>query len=209
MIRVSNNSAKAMEFTSFSKKKNVTDDELINAVLKFETVLAKQSGVIFHCLVRNFKNEYANVLFVSDFEDLKKIEDKIIKLAEAQDFFKLIDEKSIKIGYHQILKTDFKIPHYFSCIECGTFELKNGIEQNKLLLAVKNIEQEYLSIFENTKEHFIGLIQKSKYSEVTFGETLAKTKEICFGYTSNPYCKRMLEMADETTMELDFWYLIG
>lgn len=72
MIRVSNNSAKAMEFTSFSKKKNVTDDELINAVLKFETVLAKQSGVIFHCLVRNFKNEYANVLFVSDFEDLKK-----------------------------------------------------------------------------------------------------------------------------------------
>ena len=49
MIRVSNDFAEAMEFTSFNKKENVTDDELINAVLKLESILAKQNGVIFHC----------------------------------------------------------------------------------------------------------------------------------------------------------------
>ena len=45
--------------------------------------------------------------------------------------------------------------------------------------------------------------------EITIGETLGKTKEICFGYFNNPYCKPLLDMADETTMELDFWYLIA
>jgi hypothetical protein len=73
MIRVSNDFAKAMEFKSFKKKETVTDDELINAVMKFETALGNQSGVIFHCLVSNFKNEYANVLFVEDLEHLHSL----------------------------------------------------------------------------------------------------------------------------------------
>ena len=209
MIRVSNNFAKAMEFTSFKKKENVTDDELINAVLKFETVLTKQSGVIFHCLVRNFKNEYANVLFVTELDDLKKMEENVIKFSEAQDFFKLIDEQSIKMEFHKISKDDFKVPTHFSCIECGTFTLKNKNESQKLLTVSENIEKEYLNTFENTKAHFIGSLNENRYSEVTIGETLGKTKEICFGYMRSQFCKPLLEMADETTMELDFWYLIS
>ena len=142
MIRVSNNFAKAMEFTSFKKKDSITDDELINAVLKFETVLSKQSGVIFHCLVRNFKNEYANVLFVTEIDDLKELEEKVMQLSEAQDFFKLIDEHSVKMAFHKILKDDFEVPNHFSCVECGTFSLKN--ENHKLLTISESIEKEYL-----------------------------------------------------------------
>ena len=209
MIRVSNYFAKAMEFTSFKKKENVTDDELINAVLKFETVLTKQSGVIFHCLVRNFKNEYANVLFVTEIDDLKKLEENIMQLSEAQDFFKLIDEQNIEMVFHKILKDNFEVPNDFSCIECGTFTLKNKNEKHKLLTLSDGIEKEYLSTFENTKAHFIGSVKENRFSEITIGKTLGKTKEICFGYTSNQFCKPLLEMADETTMKLDFWYLIA
>ena len=68
MIRFNNNPAKAMEFTSFKKRENVTDDELLFAVLKFETVLVQQKGIIFHCLVRNYSNDYANVLFADSIE---------------------------------------------------------------------------------------------------------------------------------------------
>ena len=207
MIRVSNNFAKAMEFTSFKKKDSITDDELINAVLKFETVLSKQSGVIFHCLVRNFKNEYANVLFVTEIDDLKELEEKVMQLSEAQDFFKLIDEHSVKMAFHKILKDDFEVPNHFSCVECGTFSLKN--ENHKLLTISESIEKEYLSTFENTMAHFIGSLKENRYSEITIGKTLGKTKEVCFGYMSNQFCKPLLEMADETTMELDFWYLIA
>jgi len=209
MIRVSNNFAKAMEFTSFKKKETVTDDELINAVLKFETVLEKQTGVIFHCLVRNFKNEYANVLFVTEIDNLKNLEKKIMALSEAQDFFKLIDEPSIKMTFHAILKDDFKVPNDFSCVEYGTFSLKDKNENFTLLKISEDIEKEYLTTFENTKAHFIGSIAENRFSEVTMGKTLGKTKEICFGYFTNPFCKPLLEMADETTMELDFWYLIA
>lgn len=41
MIRFNNEPAKGMEFTSFRKKENVIDDELLFAVLKFETVLSE------------------------------------------------------------------------------------------------------------------------------------------------------------------------
>lgn len=198
-----------MEFTSFKKKETVTDDELINAVLKFEVALAKQDGVIFHCLVRNFKNEYANVLFVAEIDDLKRLEENLMQLQEAQDFFKLIDEKSIKITFHKILKNDFKVPSLFSCIECGTFELKNQDENLKLLTVSENIEKEYLIAFENTKAHFIGSVQENRFSEITLGETLGKTKEICFGYFNDQFCKPLLDMTDETTVEIDFWYLIA
>lgn len=209
MIRISNSFAKAMEFTSFKKKETITDDELINAVFQFETVLAKQDGVIFHCLVRNFENEYANVLFVTEIDDLKRLEENLTQLQEAQDFFKLIDEKSVKMAFHRILKDDFKVPSLFSCVECGTFQLKNRDENLKLLTVSENIEKEYLNTFENTKAHFIGSVQENRFSEITLGETLGKTKEICFGYFNNQFCKSLLEMTDETTVELDFWYLIA
>jgi hypothetical protein len=209
MIRVSNDFTKAMEFTSFKKKETVTDDELINAVLKFETVLSKQDGIVFHCLVRNFKNEYANVLFVAELDDLKKLEKNVMQLQEAQDFFQLIEEQSIKMSFHKILKDNFEVPNHFSCVECGTFTLKNENENLKLLTISDSVEKEYLNSFENTKAHFIGSVKENRYSEVTIGETLGKTKEICFGYFNNPFCKSLLEMADETTMELDFWYVIA
>lgn len=209
MIRVRNNFAKAMEFTAFKKNENVTDDELINAVLKFETALAKQDGVIFHCLVRNFKNEYANVLFVTEPHDLIKLKKNIQFLPEAQQFFKLVDKQSVKMEYHTLLKVDFDIPAHFSCIECGTFSLKNEEKADKLLAISEDIEREYLNNFENTLGHFIGKIEDKKYSEITMGKTLGQTKEICFGYFNNQFCKPLLEMADEKTMRLDFWYLIA
>lgn len=209
MIRVSNNFAKAMELTSFRKKTTVTDDELIHAALKFETVLTKQSGVIFHCLVRNFNNEYANVLFVTQMDDLNKLEENVMHLPEVQDFFRLIDEQSIKMAFHTILKDNFEVPNHFSCVECGTFTLKNANENHKLLSISESIEKEYLNTFENTKAHFIGSVKENRYSEITIGQTLGKTKEICFGYMTNQFCKPLLEMAEEATMELDFWYLVA
>lgn len=209
MIRVNNNFAKAMEFTSFKKKDTVTDDELINAILQFEIQLAKQNGFIFHCLVRNFKNEYANVLFVENFENLNDIETHLMQIPEAQNFFKLIEKQSIKIEFHHIQKNNFQIPLYFSCIECGTFSLKNENKANQLLSISNTIETNYLNTFENTSEHFIGKIKSNKFSEITFGKTLGQTKKICFGYFQNPFCTPLLELADENSMELDFWYLIA
>ncbi len=209
MIQLNNAFAKAMEFTSFRKKETVTDDELINAVLKFETVVAKQSGVIFHCLVRNFKNEYANVLFVENIEHLHLLSKEIASFPEAKDFFDLIDMDTVKMNFHEILKDDFTIPVGFSCIEHGTFSLKEESTIDSLLKVSSDIEKYYLSTLDNSLEHFVGRVKDQKLSEVVIGKTYAKTKQICYGYYENKYGQSFLDLADLATVDLDFWYLIA
>lgn len=209
MIRVNNNFAKAMEFTSFKKKETVTDDELINAVLKFETVLAKQSGVIFHCLVRNFKNEYANVLFVENIEHLHLLSKEVASYPEAKDFFLLIEMKTAKMEFHEILKDDFKVQEGFACVECGTFTLKEDSTIDSLLKVSEDIEKYYLSNFDNNLGHFVGRVEAKKVSEIALGKTYAKTKQECYGYYENQYGQAFLNLADLNSVELDFWYLIA
>lgn len=209
MIRLNSDPAKAMEFTRFRKRDNITDDELLFAVLKFETVLAQQKGVIFHCLVRNYENEYANVLFADSIETLRDLGKNLGHLPEVQRFFEMVDMRTVKIEYHEIQKDNFGIPTDFSCIEKGTFSLNDINDSDRLLSVSRNIENEYLSAFENIQAHCIGALGENKFSEVTFGRTLAKTKQICFGYFENPHGLKLLNLADKESMELDFWYLIA
>jgi len=198
-----------MEFTSFKKKETVTDDELTNAVLKFETALASQPGVIFHCLVRNFKNEYANALFVENIEHLHLLGKEMALLPGAKDFFALIEMDSVKMVFHEILKDNFKIPEGFSCIEHGTFTLKEEATIESFIKVSDNIENHYLSAFDNSLAHFVGRVKDKKVSEVAIGRTYAKTKQICYGYYDIQYGKDLLNISDLDTMELDFWYLIA
>jgi hypothetical protein len=209
MIRLTNESPKVMEFTSFTKKEDVTDDELLFALSKFENALSKQKGIIFHCLMRNFSNEYANVLFASDMSDLKELEKKIGKHEDVIQFFELIEMTTTKIEFHEILDNNFIIPSSFSCIEKGLFSLKNKEDKSELVVTSLEIEENYLSTFSNTKAHFIGEIKENEFSEITIGETFGTTKQICMGYLENESCKKMLGLIDESTMQLDFWYLIA
>lgn len=209
MIRLSSKAAKAMEFTSFKKKETISDDELLFAVLKFEEVISKQDGFIFHCLVRNYDNEYANVLFGESIKGLKELGDNFGHLPEVTNFFKLIEMQSVKTEYHEIRKENFLVPTFFSCIEKGTFALKNENDIDNLLNSSENIEKEYLNGFENTQAHFIAQVDCNLFSEITIGKALAKTKEICMGYLGNEFCEELLNLADKETMKLDFWYLIG
>jgi uncharacterized protein YifE (UPF0438 family) len=209
MIRVNNNFAKAMEFTSFKKKEAVTDDELTNAVLKFETVLAQQNGVFFHCLVRNFKNEYANVLFVENVQHLHLLSKEVASSPEAKDFFAIVDMSTIKMEFHEILKDDFKIPGGFACIECGTFTLKEESTIDSFTKVSEDLEKYYLDTFDNNLGHFVGRVKGKKVSEIALGKTYAQTKQACYGYFENQYGQALLNLADMETVQLDFWYLIA
>lgn len=209
MIRWNNLPAKAMEFTSFRKKQNVTDDELLFAITKFEKALSTLDGLIFHCLVRNFSDEYANVLFATEIENLKQLESNLRKNEDVANFFKLIDMGTTKVEFHEILQDNFEIPSSFSCIEKGLFSLKDFNDSALLQEISSEIECNYLTTFSNTKAHFVGKIDSNAFSEITFGETLGATKQICMGYFDNESCKNLLNRIDEKTMHLDFWYLIA
>lgn len=117
--------------------------------------------------------------------------------------------KTVKIEYHEIQKDNFQIPKDFSCIEKGTFSLNDSNDSDQLLSVSEHIENEYLNTFENTQAHFIGILDENQFSEVTFGKTLAKTKQICFGYFDNHFGLELLNLTDKESMKLDFWYVIA
>jgi hypothetical protein len=209
MNRISSSAAKAMEFTSFRKLEKITDDELMSAVLEFEKAIEGQRGLIFHCLVRNMNNEYANVLFAESMQSIKQLEADLGHLPAVRKFFQLIDMSSVRIEFHDIQKDDFFLPNDFSCIEKGTFKLMPGADTAKLITISKAIENSYLQQFENTKGHFIGQLGDGLFSEITIGRTLAQTKQICNGYFNNSTCLELLDMADKESMDLGFWYVIA
>ncbi|MDR0228160.1 MAG: hypothetical protein LBI72_03760 [Flavobacteriaceae bacterium] len=209
MIRISNASVGAMEFTSFKKKEHVSDDELLFAVLKFERQLTQVEGIVYHTLVRNYDNEYANVLFATSMEAIKSLTDVIGHTIETQEFFNMVEMRSVQVEYHQITKPDFMLPEHFGCIENGKFALKDATQQSTLLLASDAVENQYLNQYDNTKEHFISTCGENQYAEIVIGQTLGSTKEICYGYYGNTACVSMLNLIDEKSMHLGFWYVVA
>ncbi|TDQ27806.1 hypothetical protein [Tenacibaculum caenipelagi] len=210
MIRLNNSKAAMMEFTSFEVKEGTTPNQLIEAVLNFESnFLQQQSGIIFHCLVRNMEGKFANVLFAEDKESLKQLEKSAEGNQSVKLFFDMVEPSNVQVHYNTINKENFEVPESFSCVEYGVFKLKEKDSLDSLLLVSQTIEKDYLHNFKNTKEHFIGTLPDKVYTEVVLGETLGQTKQICTGYLENQFCKTFLEMIDESTMQLDFWYLIA
>jgi len=55
----------------------------------------------------------------------------------------------------------------------------------------------------------MGKVDNGTYSEITFGKTLGKTKDICYGYFNIESGMKMMNMCDPETTNLDFWYLIA
>jgi len=212
MIRLRNKSPKVMEFTKFEKAENVTDEDLITSLMTFEKeYLSKQEGIIFHCLVRNLKGEYANLLFADTMNSLKNIEEGFMENDASKNFMGNINPQTVKIHYHEILKENFQVPENFACFEHGTFVIKKDIDfTEKNMLSISNkIETEYLNTFDNSLGHFMGKINKETYSELAFGKTLGKTREICYGYFGIDAGMELLNLYVPEKVDLDFWYLIA
>lgn len=212
MIKQENNSIKVMEFTKFKKAEHVTNEDLIAAAMNFEsTYLSQQNGIVLHCLVRNLNGEFANVLLADSMESLKNIEAGFNNNEAVGTFMQNIDTTSVKVHYHQILKPNFVVPENFTCIEHGTFSPKENtsFSEEKMLSISNTIESTYLEKFDNSLAHFMGKIDDTTYSEIAFGKTLGKTREICFGYFGFEAGQELINLYQQESVDLDFWYLIA
>jgi hypothetical protein len=212
MLRLNQVKPTVMEFTTFTKADNITDEDFISLVIKFEhDYLKNQPGLLFHCLVRNLNGEYANLLFADNIQSIKDIENGFSRSDIATEFMKSIKPSTVKVYYHEILKDNFQVPDNFACVEHGIFSPKvdSDFSEESLLSVSKDIENTYLNTFENTLSHFMGKVDNGTYSEITFGKTLGKTKDICYGYFNIESGMKMMNMCDPETTNLDFWYLIA
>ena len=212
MLHINGKTAKAMEFTTFSKADGVKDEELINAVMQFEKeYITKQEGIIFHCLLRNLQGDYANLVFADDMASLQHISDGIMDSGVGKRFLQLVDYSTVKMHFHTIMKDEFVIPEHFSCFEHGTFVIKQdiGFTEDKMLTISAALEKEYLERFDNCLGHFMGKSDNGTYAEITFGKTFGKTREICYGYFDIDAGIELMNLYRPESTALDFWYLIA
>jgi len=87
MLRLNQVKPTVMEFTTFTKADNITDEDFISLVIKFEhDYLKNQPGLLFHCLVRNLNGEYANLLFADNIQSIKDIENGFSRSDIATEF---------------------------------------------------------------------------------------------------------------------------
>ncbi len=212
MLRENDNTPKAMEFTVFSKARGVKDEDLINAVMQFEKeYITQQEGVIFHCLVRNLNGDYANLVFADDMGSLKNLPKGFMDSDVCKQFLECVDKDTVKMHHHTIMKDNFVIPDNFACFEHGTFVIKKdiGFTEDKMLTIADTLEKQYLNDFDNSRGHFMGKLDDETYSELAFGRTLGKTREICYGYFGVDAGLQLMDLYDPESTELNFWYLIA
>ncbi len=203
------NNIKAMIFAKFVKKDGVSIDEIMTASLKFQkNFIANQEGVSFHCLLSNLKGELADVVFAEDQNTLTSLMSNFEADPHAKSMMELIDGSSVKHYQSIILKEGFAMPEYFSCLEFGTFCIKDKetFNEEKMLNTSNEIEETYLNNHAASLGHFMGRIDDLTYSEVAFGTSIGHTKSICYGYLENSTCQKLLNMYDPKSMDLDFWY---
>ena len=87
MIKVPHLKASVMEFTCFRITENTTEEALLKTISDFENdFLAHQKGIVFHCLAKNDKGEYANILLAEYTAVLTAIEKDIVSNPDALSF---------------------------------------------------------------------------------------------------------------------------
>ncbi len=201
-----------MGFARYKKREGVEVETLIEACMKWRSqFLEHQEGIIKHYFLGNLKGEFADAIFARDQAAYQNMAQRYPENESSKTLMTLLEPGSIRLAPTTILKDSVNIETDFSCIEFGTFQPKKeaNFSEDQLLAVSKKIEDDYLAQQPETREHFIGKVDKATYAEVSFVKTLGAARKICHNYVNVPICGEMLTMFDSETVDVDFWYLLA
>jgi len=208
MLNKQLNNYRVMGFTTFEKKNNVDTMDVVSASLHWQREFLKNmDGIGFHCLLGNMSGGFADIIFASDQPSFDKMGELHFEAPSSKKFMSLLEPTSVQLRSASILNGGFVIPSGFSCIEAGFMTLAEGssVQDSEIGDRSSKIEDEYLGEYSNTLGHFVGNIGDQSYCEITFGQTLGQTREICYGYEKSAVCQEFLGLFDEKNFEFDFW----
>ncbi|MEH6403625.1 MAG: hypothetical protein V7750_09665 [Sneathiella sp.] len=208
MLNKQLNNYSVMGFATFQKKRDVETMDVIAASLDWQREFLKSmDGIGFHCLLGNMSGGFADIIFATDRPSFDKMGELHFEAPSSIKFMSLLDPESIQLRSASILKEGLIIPSGFSCIEAGFMTLAEGAiaEDEEVRLGSDKIEEQYLGGYSNTLGHFVGRAEDQSYCEITFGQTLGQTREICYGYEHSVICQDFLNQFDEKKFEFDFW----
>ncbi|WP_169545665.1 hypothetical protein [Sneathiella aquimaris] len=195
-------------FAKFEMNETATTEKILAASLQWQrSFLAPIEGVGFHSLLSNMKGGFADIIFFENQSAFDQMHEQYSEADSSRALLSLINPESIVLRSGKILQNGFQPPEKFGCIEVGfmTVENKKLIGQRQVLSQSERMESAYLSQTSNTLSHVIGQTSEVDFCEITFGHSLAETREVCFGYLKNDQCLGFLQLFDEKHSEFDFW----
>lgn len=201
----------AFKFITYKKMHDKSESDFLTSLSEFEKILKEEKEISFHGLFINFDGTFAQLLGATSRKELKRIVQKVESDNRAFSLFSCVDEKTIQQWYHELLLPQFMIPRHFGSFEHGVMKSKSEADYSiETILALdKRLQANYLQGFDNTKGHALTQAENEYYGEITFGENLITSREICFGYFQNKDASEFLNAFDLTTATFGFWSLFG
>jgi len=93
----------------------------------------------------------------------------------------------------------------FSGMEFCTFKLKEGADENKMLEAAKEMENEFLSKENGFLGHRVLKGKDGTYVDIAFADTQEQAEKICGKWIENEFSLKYLEFIDSESVDLSFW----
>ncbi len=93
----------------------------------------------------------------------------------------------------------------FIGFEFGTFRLKKGVSEEKMLKMAKLADQMFLSKEEGFLGHTVLKGPEGIYADVAFATTQNKAEEICGKWMDNEYTLQYIDTIDSESVNLSFW----
>ncbi|HIP78586.1 MAG TPA: hypothetical protein EYH07_09025 [Kiloniellaceae bacterium] len=199
-------------FARYEKRAEVDSSDLIAAVLAWRRgFLDHQPGIAAHCFLGNLQGHFADLILAVDQASYDAMVQAHPQAAASQAMAALLKPQSIRLTPCRILKDFTTLPADFSCIEFGSFRAPAGadFDERRLLEVSAEIEADYLARHPESRAHFLARIDPATYAEVSFVQSLGAAREICFGYRDDRTCRRLLEMFDPESVDLDFWFVLA
>ncbi|WP_020591304.1 hypothetical protein [Kiloniella laminariae] len=202
----------AMGFARYEKRPEVAGDDLIEACLTWRReFLYQQPGIIRHWFLGNLKGQFADAVLAESPDALRQMGEKYPEYESSHAFMALLRPDTVRMSPNRLLSPAQQVPENFACIEFGSFKARAGesLTAEKLQEVSTRIEQRYLVNQPEMRAHFMGQVNSSVWSEISFVENLAAARRICNGYLSDPTCQELLSLFDPESVDLDFWFLLA
>lgn len=201
----------ALKFITYKKMNDKSESDFLTSIYEFEEFLKEEKEVSFHGLFINSDGTFAQLLGATSRKEIKKIVQKVESDNRASSLFSCVDERTIQQWYHELLLPQFMIPRHFGSFEHGVMRSKSETDYSmETILALdKKLQTNYLQGFDNTKGHALTQTEDKFYGEITFGDNLVSSREICFGYFQNKDASEFLNAFDLSTATFGFWCLLG
>jgi hypothetical protein len=93
----------------------------------------------------------------------------------------------------------------FAGFEFGTFKLKEGVSEEKLLQLANDTDKKFMANEDGFLGHAVLRGEDGIYADIAFATTQEKAQEICGKWMKNEYALKYIDVIEPESVNMSFW----